>query len=51
MKKTWNKPQLTVHGQVETLTQQTKTIGTDDGVTLVIPGLTPPDGVPIGPLS
>lgn len=48
MKKTWNKPELTVHGQVETLTQQTKTIGNDDGVTLSIPGLTPEGGTPIG---
>lgn len=48
MKKTWNKPEITVHGQVETLTQQTKTTGSEDGVTLSIPGLTPPGGVPIG---
>jgi len=48
MKKTYNAPKLTVHGAVTEMTQQTKGLGTDDGVTLVIPGLTPPDGVPIG---
>ena len=48
MKKTWMTPNLKAHGAVEALTQQTKTIGADDGVTLVIPGLTPPDGVAIG---
>ena len=48
MKKTYNAPKLTVHGAVTEMTQQTKGLGSDDGVTLVIPGLTPPDGVPIG---
>jgi hypothetical protein len=48
MKKTWSTPQLTVHGAVEELTQVRKTIGKDDGVILVIPNLTPPEGVPIG---
>lgn len=46
--KTWKKPQLTVHGAIENLTQQTKTIGSDDGIILIVPGLTPPDGVSIG---
>ncbi|MEL7417002.1 MAG: lasso peptide [Cyanobacteria bacterium J06555_3] len=50
MKKTYSKPQLTVHGSVDVLTQQTKGLGSDDGVTLVIDGLTPPSGVPIGSL-
>ncbi len=50
MKKTWNKPSLTVYGAVENLTQLDKTIGSDDGVNLIIDGLTPPDGVPIGSL-
>jgi|GEM_PF-3281886 len=50
MKKAYNAPELTVHGSVSVLTQQTKGLGSDDGVTLVIPGLTPPDGVPIGSL-
>lgn len=50
MKKTWNTPELQCHGAVENLTQQTKTIGTDDGVILIVPGLTPPDGVAIGSL-
>lgn len=50
MKKTYNTPKLSVHGSVESLTQQVKGLGSDDGVTLVIPGLTPPDGVPIGSL-
>ncbi|MEO1691384.1 MAG: lasso peptide [Cyanobacteria bacterium J06631_6] len=50
MKKTYSKPQLTVHGSVDVLTQQTKGLGSDDGVTLVIDGLTPPGGVPIGSL-
>lgn len=48
MKKTYNAPKLSVHGSLEGLTQQTKTIGNNDGVTLSIPGLTPPEGVPIG---
>ena len=48
MKKTYNAPKLTVHGSVEVLTQQTKGLGSDDGVNLVIDGLTPPGGVPIG---
>ncbi|MEL6910016.1 MAG: lasso peptide [Cyanobacteria bacterium J06643_13] len=51
MKKAYSRPQLTVHGSVNVLTQQTKGLGSDDGVILTIPGLTPPDGVPIGPLS
>ncbi|MEL6581829.1 MAG: lasso peptide [Cyanobacteria bacterium J06621_12] len=50
MKKTYSRPQLTVHGSVDVLTQQTKGLGSDDGVTLVIDGLTPPGGVPIGSL-
>lgn len=48
MKKTWNTPAITVYGGVENLTQQAKTIGKDDGVVLIIDGLTPPDGVAIG---
>ena len=48
MKKTYNTPKLSVHGSIEELTQQTKTVGLDDGVTLSIPGLTPEGGVPIG---
>ncbi|MBE9065712.1 hypothetical protein IQ260_03495 [Leptolyngbya cf. ectocarpi LEGE 11479] len=48
MQKTWTTPNLQEHGAVEALTQQTKTIGFKDGVILVIPGLTPPEGVPIG---
>ena len=51
MKKTYNAPKLTVHGSVEVLTQQVKTTGNEDGVTLNIPGLTPEGGVPIGPAS
>ncbi|MEO0013949.1 MAG: hypothetical protein RLZZ535_2338 [Cyanobacteriota bacterium] len=47
MKKSYNSPKLSVHGSIEVLTEA-KTIGKDDGVALVIPGLTPPDGVPIG---
>jgi hypothetical protein len=48
MKKNYSAPKLSVHGSIEELTQQRKTIGTNDGVILVIPGLTPPDGVAIG---
>jgi len=48
MKKAYNAPALTVHGSVSALTQQVKGLGSDDGVILVIPGLTPPDGVSIG---
>lgn len=48
MKKTYNAPKLSVHGSLEGLTQQRKTVGSDDGVILTIPGLTPPDGVAIG---
>ena len=48
MKKAWNTPNLKEHGAVEALTQQVKTIGANDGVILVIPGLTPDEGVPIG---
>ena len=48
MKKLYSTPQLKVHGSVETLTQQVKSIGKDDGVILVIPGLTPSNGVAIG---
>ena len=48
MKKTYSKPEVSVYGSVEMLTQQVKGLGSDDGVTLVISGLTPPDGVPIG---
>jgi hypothetical protein len=47
MKKEWNSPALVCHGQVEQLTQATKTLGSSDGNLLVIPGLTPPSGVPI----
>lgn len=48
MKKTWNKPSLTTYGEVENLTQRTKTFGKNDGILLSIPT---PDGsttVPIG---
>ena len=48
MKKAYNAPKLSLHGTVAEMTQQTKGLGTDDGVILVIPGLTPPDGVSIG---
>lgn len=48
MKKTYIKPKLSVHGSIEELTQQSKTIGSNDGVTLSIPGVTPEGGVPIG---
>ena len=48
MKKTYNTPKLSVHGSIEELTQQTKGLGSQDGVTLVIEGLTPEGGVPIG---
>ena len=48
MKKVYSTPKLNVHGSVETLTQQVKSLGTDDGVILVIPGLTPSNGVAIG---
>ncbi|MEO0351092.1 MAG: hypothetical protein AAF282_13700 [Cyanobacteria bacterium P01_A01_bin.15] len=51
MKKTWTTPNLQAHGAVEALTQVTKTVGFGDGVILDIPGLTPPDGVPIGPVG
>ncbi len=53
MKKTWVKPKLTIEGNVAELTQQhaTKTIGGDDGYVLIIPGLTPAGGVPIGNYS
>ena len=51
MKKSYNTPKLSVHGSIEMLTQQVKGLGSDDGVTLVIQGLTPPSGVPIGPIS
>ena len=48
MKKAYSAPKLSVHGSIELLTQQVKGLGSDDGVTLVIEGLTPPSGVPIG---
>ncbi|MEM6614635.1 MAG: lasso peptide [Cyanobacteria bacterium P01_C01_bin.72] len=48
MKKSYITPKLSVHGSVESMTQQVKTLGKDDGVILVIPGLTPADGVAIG---
>ncbi|MEL6581046.1 MAG: lasso peptide [Cyanobacteria bacterium J06621_12] len=48
MKKTYKAPKLNVHGSIESMTQQVKTLGKDDGVILVIPGLTPADGVAIG---
>ena len=48
MKKAYNTPKLSVHGSVESMTQTVKGLGADDGVTLVIPGLTPDSGVPIG---
>ena len=48
MKKAYSTPKLSVHGSIELLTQQVKGLGADDGVTLVIEGLTPPEGVPIG---
>ena len=51
MKKNYSAPQLSVHGSIEELTQQRKTIGTNDGVILVIPGLTPPSGTPIGAIG
>ncbi|MEL6910015.1 MAG: lasso peptide [Cyanobacteria bacterium J06631_6] len=51
MKKSYSVPQLTRHGAVADLTQQTKTLGKDDGVILVIPGITPDGGVGIGLLS
>ena len=51
MKKAWATPTLEVHGTVEQITQQNKTIGSDDGVILIVPGLTPPGGVAIGPLG
>lgn len=48
MKKTYKAPKLKVHGSIEELTLQTKTIGKDDGIILIVDGLTPPDGVSIG---
>jgi hypothetical protein len=48
MKKAYSTPELNVHGSIEELTQVTKYLGKDDGVILVIPGLTPDGGVPIG---
>ena len=48
MKKAYSTPKLSVYGSVETLTKQVKGLGGDDGVVLVIPGLTPDGGVPIG---
>lgn len=48
MKKTYIAPKLSVHGSVEQLTLQNKTIGSDDGEVFTSPGLTPPGGVPIG---
>ena len=48
MKKTWTTPSLKEHGEVAALTQVTKGLGLGDGVILVIDGLTPPEGTPIG---
>ena len=50
MKKAYNAPKLTVHGSVNTITQQTKTTGRDDGVILIVDNLTPAEGVSIGSL-
>ncbi|MEM9806549.1 MAG: hypothetical protein AAF959_14835 [Cyanobacteria bacterium P01_D01_bin.56] len=47
MKKTWTTPTLKEHGAVEAVTQQTKGLGFGDGIILVIPGLTPPEGIPV----
>lgn len=49
MNKIYSTPKLSIHGSVETLTTQVKTLGTDDGVILIIPGLTPDGGAAIGP--
>lgn len=46
MKRSYIAPKLSVHGSVEQLTK--KTVGSDDGVILTIPGLTPDGGVAIG---
>ena len=51
MKKAYSTPTLSIHGSVEMLTQQVKGLGSDDGVILVIPGLTPDSGVSIGPVG
>jgi hypothetical protein len=50
MKKNWNTPKLTTYGNVEELTlgRRTKTVGKDDGTDLVVPGLAPTAGTPIG---
>jgi hypothetical protein len=40
MKKTWISPELTVHGDVEKITQQDKKFGANDGLTFL--------GEPIG---
>lgn len=50
--KPWIKPEIKSYGSVEAITEEgnIKTIGKDDGFILVIPGLTPPEGVPIGSL-
>ena len=50
MKKSYKAPKVIVHGSVNTITQQTKTTGRDDGVTLIIDNLTPAEGVSIGSL-
>jgi hypothetical protein len=44
MKKSYNSPELSVHGSIEMLTA--KTFGKDDGVVLTIPGV--PGNIPIG---
>ena len=48
MKKAYSTPKMSTYGSVETLTQQVKSLGKDDGVILVVPGLTPQGGVGIG---
>lgn len=46
MKKSYIAPKLTVHGSVESLTQQTlKEFGGDDGIALIIPGVPDPVGI------
>ena len=49
MKKLYSTPELTTHGSIEELTQQTiKRFGSDDGILLNIPTPTGSTNVPIG---
>jgi hypothetical protein len=50
-KKRWATPIVKVHGTIEEITRQTKSLGTADGVIFDIDGNGPIPGVPIGPFS